>query len=137
VESIARLASESPLLFWTISLIASQHHETYNHLYKDLFYPHSQLLANTLNTAIRSLRRIHVLLLLCLWPIPQRRIFRDPSWMYIGVAVNSCMTLNCHNPLPRNLDVPRWFNLSEYVDIRTQYLTWLACFAIGTQCVLA
>lgn len=135
VASPARLVLESPLLFWTIVLIASQNHEKHNHLYEDLFVPHQGLLTSVLNNAIRSLGTVHALLLLCLWPIPRRRMLLDPSWTYIAIAVNGCTALNCHRPLPRRPNVPKWVDLCRGTDAKIQSLTWLACFSIGTRCV--
>ncbi|KIW97796.1 uncharacterized protein Z519_01380 [Cladophialophora bantiana CBS 173.52] len=133
IQSLARFVADSPLLFWTMVLIASQHHDKYSHLYQDLFFPHQELLAPLSNTAIRSLENVHAILLLCVWPTPKRRILHDPSWAFIGIAVNSCMALNCHKPLAQRQTVPNGTDAYRNVDVRTRCLTWLACFSVGTQ----
>ncbi|PMD36825.1 hypothetical protein L207DRAFT_636751 [Hyaloscypha variabilis F] len=133
VQSLAHLVSNSPLLFWTIILIASQHHHLHSHLYEDLYFPHQQLLTPLLNISIRSIENVHAIILLCLWPIPRRRILHDPSWTYIGIAVNSSMTLNCHKPPAQKHTLLEMGDLSGSVEVHTKYLTWLACFSVGTQ----
>ncbi|OQU99176.1 hypothetical protein CLAIMM_04848 [Cladophialophora immunda] len=133
IKSLARFVMDSPLLFWTMILMASQHHDKYSHLYQNLFVSHQDLLVPLSNTAIRSLEDVHAILLLCIWPIPKRRILHDPSWAYIGIAVNSCMVLNCHTPLAQKQTAPKGTDLSGIVDAQTQCLTWLACFSVGTQ----
>lgn len=132
---MARFFAESSLLFWTIVLIASQHHDKYSHLYEDLFFPHQELLAPLSHTAIGSIENVHAILLLCLWPIPKRRLLHDPSWTYIGIAVNSCMAFNCHTPLAPKRTLLGKADFSGGLDVQTRCLTWLGCFSVGTWCV--
>ncbi|KAI3324325.1 hypothetical protein HD806DRAFT_543675 [Xylariaceae sp. AK1471] len=72
------------------------HHPKHYELYEQLLSPHQELLRPFSNTAIQSIHEIHVLLLLCLWPIPKRPESLSPTWNYIGLAVNACMQLDLH-----------------------------------------
>ncbi|KAI1259445.1 hypothetical protein F5Y18DRAFT_297246 [Xylariaceae sp. FL1019] len=136
IHSLASCASESPLLFWTILLIASQHHEDHGHLYGQLFFPHRDLLASLSNFALQSIQEIHALLLLCLWPIPKEKEVLTPTWSYINLVISAAIKLNVHNPLPQDLVSQGWAGGARTptpISLRTRRLTWLACFSISTQ----
>ncbi|KAK9350933.1 transcriptional regulatory protein SEF1 [Lipomyces doorenjongii] len=134
---LATFAKTSPLLFWTIILCSSQMHSKYGGLYAAISAEHEILLSNIMHTAIQSIHVLHALLCLCLWPIPKLRQQFDPSWNYIGHAINAAMHLNCH--IRCNLESPlsdwRGFGGFTMKDIgaHTRNLTWLACFDIGTR----
>ncbi|KAF2102002.1 hypothetical protein NA57DRAFT_53939 [Rhizodiscina lignyota] len=136
IRSVSRFAGNCPLLFWTIILVACQNHAQHSNLYEQLFFPHKDLLAPLSNTAIRSMEEVHAILLLCLWPIPKRLPSFDPSWSYIGIAVNACMRLTFHNASPEDINTrgwARWNSLCANVDVQTQRMTWvMGCFSIVT-----
>ncbi|RYP78084.1 hypothetical protein DL771_000777 [Monosporascus sp. 5C6A] len=129
VGPLDRLASASPLLFWTIALITCQHHEKHHELYSRLLAPHQELMLPLSTRAIRSIGEIHALLLLCIWPLPKRQAMLDPIWNYVGIAVNTCMKMNFHNPLPPG-HAAQGFSLlpgfSGDITPQTQGLTWMA-----------
>ncbi|KAI0453792.1 hypothetical protein F5B21DRAFT_477908 [Xylaria acuta] len=139
IESLAYFHTSSPLLFWTIILVASQHHEEHGHLYEQLLPPYEKLLRPFSNTAIESIHEIHALLLLCLWPVPNRPEATSPTWNYVSLAVGACIRLNLDKAAPSNLvepprsNAPRHQRRPEEVGIQTRRLTWLACLAITTQ----
>ncbi|KAI1874040.1 uncharacterized protein JN550_002619 [Neoarthrinium moseri] len=136
IHSLTHLYLNFPLLFWTICLVASQHHPTHGSLYEQLYLPHRELLATISTTAIRTAEEVHALLLLCSWPIPRRRGSLDPGWDYVGIAVNACMRMGFHKPLsepPGSLDTANSLRPSHHVELEIQNLTWLGCFSIGTE----
>ncbi|KAI0867695.1 hypothetical protein GGS24DRAFT_484795 [Hypoxylon argillaceum] len=138
VESLASFHSASPLLFWTIVLLASRFHSEHGGLYEQLLSPHEQLLRSLSTTAIQSIHEIHALLLLCLWPIPKRPEWSSPTWNYIVLAAGACMRLNLDKSTPRDpveirSSTPEHSQKHEEARIRTRKLTWLACLAISTQ----
>ena len=127
-----------PLLFWTLILVASERHAEYSNLYQQLFIPHRELLAPLSSTAVQSVEEIHAILLLCLWPIPKRQLLHDPAYNYIGIAASASLRLNLHKPTPQDHIIKvraNWPYSVEYVSVKAQYLTWLACFSISTQYV--
>ncbi|KAI0424384.1 hypothetical protein F5Y09DRAFT_142822 [Xylaria sp. FL1042] len=138
IESLAHFYIASPLLFWTIVLLASHYHAEHGDLYEKLLMPHEDLLRPFSNTAIQSIHEIHALLLLCLWPIPRRVEASNPTWNYIGLAVNACMRLDLNkatlrDPIEPQSNPPEHDQRPEKISIQTRRLTWLACLAISTQ----
>ncbi|RYP17206.1 hypothetical protein DL765_004662 [Monosporascus sp. GIB2] len=131
VGSLDRLASASPLLFWTIALITCQHHEEHHELYSRLLAPHQELMVPLSTRAIRSIGEVHALLLLCMWPLPKQQELLDPTWSYIGIAVNTCMRMNFHNPLPPGhaaQGFALWSDSPCDITPQSQSLTWTAMF---------
>ncbi|KAI0387995.1 hypothetical protein F5Y04DRAFT_286904, partial [Hypomontagnella monticulosa] len=135
VASLDRLASESPFLFWTIILITCQHHEKHNELYNELPLAHRELLQPLSTRAVRNIQEVHALFLLCLWSLPSRLPLLDPTWTYASIAMDTCMRMNFHNPLPQDHIARGWASWldSENVTVQDQHLTWLSCFGITTQ----
>ncbi|KAI0483471.1 hypothetical protein F4859DRAFT_400179 [Xylaria cf. heliscus] len=138
VESLEVFHASSPLLFWTVILVASQHHQEHCGLYEQLVSPHEELLRPFSNTAIQSIHEIHALLLLCLWPVPNRPESISPTWNYISLAVGACIRLNLDKAAPLNpvepprLNAPRHQRKPEEIGIQARRLTWLACLAVTT-----
>ncbi|KAI1379539.1 hypothetical protein F4677DRAFT_409609 [Hypoxylon crocopeplum] len=136
IISLDRLASSSPLLFWTINLISCQHHNRHNGLYTQLLLAHRELLLSLSTRPIRSLQEIHALLLLSLWSLPSRIPVLDPTWTYVSIAVDTCVKMNFHKPLLEDHVAhgwATWLHASEDATVQDQHLTWLACFSISTQ----
>ncbi|KAJ3576208.1 hypothetical protein NPX13_g3786 [Xylaria arbuscula] len=135
INSLAHFYAASPLLFWTILLIASHYHIEHSSLYDKLLLPHEKLLRPFSNTAIQSIHEIHALLLLCIWPITRRVEESNPTWNYIGLAVNACMRLDLNKvaPAPPVPIWPRSTRTADNISIQTRRLTWLACLSISTQ----
>ncbi|KAI0860821.1 hypothetical protein F4860DRAFT_477811 [Xylaria cubensis] len=139
IESLAVFHAVSPLLFWTIILVASQYHEAHCGLYEQLLSPYEELLRPFSNTAIQSIHEIHALLLLCLWPVPNRPEAISPTWNYISLAVGACIRLNLDKAAspnsvePPRSNPPRHQRRPDEAGIQVQRLTWLACLAITTQ----
>ena len=127
----------SPLLFWTIGLVASQTHPSHGFLYDQLYEIQNQLLSGILHSAIQSIEVVHALLLLCLWPVPNTHGHKDPSWNYVSLAISAAIQLHCHKPLPECSAVADWASFGDTrprdLSIPTQSLTWLSCFDISTQ----
>lgn len=111
--------------------------ERHDGLYEQLCSVHSQLLGEVLHQAIQSLETIHAFLLLCLWPIPKLRNSYDPSWNYIGLAIQAATSLNCHNPLENDQVIAHYKGASDTsaaeMNPAVQAMTWLYCFKIGAR----
>lgn len=136
VTSLSDLLARSPLLFWTIVLIASREHDRYTAVYNEVAASHEELLSPILRKAIQRIETIHALLLLCLWPFPQSQYFHNPAWNYVGLAVHAAVQLQCNSPLPSDRRQNMWpgFGLvpESVVDEVDHAWTWLGCFQVGT-----
>lgn len=97
-------------------------------------------MAEVLHTAIQKLEIVHALLLLTLWPIPKMRNAYDPSWNYIGLAIQAAASLNCHSPLDRGHVTSNYRGYSDTapadMEPPIQAMTWLYCFKMGTRSVV-
>lgn len=133
--SLSDLLTRSPLLFWTIILIASQDITRFAAIYQQVVAEHEGLLSPILHRAIQQIETIHALLLLCLWPIPQSRHFHNPAWNYVGLSISAAMQLSCHMPLSAT-KTEGWRGLGHVtaneLSIADQARTWLGCFWVGT-----
>jgi Fungal specific transcription factor domain len=139
-SSLLDLQIRSPLLFWTIILVASQDHAQFAAVYQEVVAEHETLLSPILQRAIQQIETIHSLLLLCMWPIPQSRHFYNPAWNYVGLAMNAAMQLDCHNPLGPASKTDGWKGLGHIavneLSTEDQSRTWLGCFWVGNVLVL-
>ncbi|KAF7559011.1 hypothetical protein G7046_g5139 [Stylonectria norvegica] len=99
VTSLSGLRNRSPLLFWTIILVASRENDRFTTIYRQIVIEHEELLSPVLQRAIQSIETIHSLLLLCLWPVPQPHYFDNPAWNYVGLAVHAAIQLDCQSAL--------------------------------------
>jgi hypothetical protein len=133
--SLSDLLTRSPLLFWTIILVASQDHAQYAAIYQEVVAEHEGLLSPILQRTIQQMETIHALLLLCMWPIPQSRHFYNPAWNYVGLVINAAMQLSCHSPLGPSSKTDGWKGLghiaADELSTADQSRTWLGCFWVG------
>lgn len=128
-KPIDTIQNDSPLLFWTIILIAARDHQTHRKHYVHLEQPFKNLLAGCLIKSIRSIYTIQSLLLLSLWPFPVRYQTDDPSWTYCGMAVAAALQLGLdEHQVPRRQDSSEV--ASEDADMRLK--TWLGCFVVSS-----
>ncbi|KAF4336667.1 glycosyl transferase [Fusarium beomiforme] len=79
-------------------LCSSQMHDKHAHLYPAMVTEYEAIFSGIYMRGPLTIEMMHSLLCLCLWPIPQLRLWQDPSWGYIGLVVNAAMQLNCHLP---------------------------------------
>ena len=78
---------------------------------------------------------LHALLILCLWPVTKLREAYDPSWTYIGIAIQGAVNMDLHVPAQtRGLNL-EYIGLGDFAisdtGLRTRLMTWLSCFDIG------
>lgn len=87
----ANLYSQSPMLFWTVMMIASQSEPT-SDLYVSLVDPIKRLMTEVcwLQTP-RSSHIVQALILLSMWPLPNEKMLDDPSQRFITLA--NCLGL--------------------------------------------
>lgn len=138
VQSITRLINQSPLLFWTIMLVASHRFDD-DGIYDRLIEPLKSMLSRCLCTVITSIETIHVFLIHCLWPITEMGTLLDQSFHYVNLATATAIQMNCHRPLPENNIARNWKpwvkHPSRRFDIAVGDVTWLACFELSARLV--
>ena len=130
--SIHAFHRSSPVLFWTILLLASSGHHIYGNLYRRIIPYHETLFAARLLDP-PSLQTLHAILLLCVWPYPIKSQDDDPCWTLCGIAVNMALQMGLHKPDYSHEYVKRPDMAPGTASIRRR--TWLACFQISTRYV--
>lgn len=134
--SPSELCKQSPLLFWTIILIASREHHRFVTLSHRVATHHGDLLSPILQRTIQQIETIHALLLLCLWPVPRPHYFQNPAWNYVGLATHAAMQLQCHTALEPVHEQYQWPGFNLVVEGRVTAIekaqTWLGCVRAGT-----
>jgi hypothetical protein len=116
-----------PALFWTVIYVACRRYSRDADLLT-LFVDH--LDKNVWSTAAKassSLEAVHVLLLLCAWPLPIHRFLNDPSTTLASIAWDACIVLglNTGRGSHANFCIGRRANVKA-----TDYeaaCTWAAC----------
>lgn len=106
-------------------------------LYDQLCGLHEMLMPEVTHIAIQNIETVHGLLLLCLWPIPKFRNAYDPSWNYVGLAIQAAMSLDCHGPMGKESPVAHYKGMTDTpaaeMEPSNQAMTWLGCFEISAR----
>lgn len=89
--SATDLYTHQPLLFWTILIIVYSHHREIisNSLYHSLTRCFAGHLQREITAAPLPLFKIHVLLLLIIWPLPVTQQANDPALLYSGIVIQA------------------------------------------------
>lgn len=119
------ILANSPILFWTIAIIAARTSTSHPELYSGLRPAYEELLASNIIKVIRSVSSLHALLLITMFPLPYPGPTHDPSWGYCGLAVNAALQMGLHRPgFHREYGFPDL--TPEQSALRT--VTWMVCF---------
>ncbi|KAF5249509.1 hypothetical protein FANTH_5202 [Fusarium anthophilum] len=120
-----------PFLFWTIvTIVLCRLPEAENiALFQLLRAPYERLVQETVTDAPLPLYKVQALLLLCNWPLPTDKQWKEPSWLYCGVAIQAARYLS----LDRQQTIPslRVIGVTSG-SIRSRINTWLSCFSVST-----
>jgi hypothetical protein len=120
-----------PFLFWTIvTIVLCRLSEPENiALFGLLRAPYERLVQETVTDAPLPLYKVQALLLLCNWPLPTDKQWKEPSWLYCGVAIQAARYLS----LDRQQTIPslRVIGVTSG-SIRSRINTWLSCFSVST-----
>lgn len=130
--SVSKTYELRPLLFWTIVVVVLG--RIPGPLYADLFQrlkePFTWRLKDEALQPPLPLSAIQALLVVSLWPLPCSKQFKDPSWLYCGVAIQSAryMGLDRLQPMPplRSLGL-------TLKNAHAGRSAWLGCFYVGTE----
>lgn len=120
-----------PLLFWTIVTIVFSRHRAMvsDSLYHQLAEVFVTRLKSEVTEAPLPLSKIHVLMLLIIWPLPVSHQARDPGLLYSGLAIQACRYMG----VDREQNVPSLCSIgvsAGHVDTRIK--TWIGCFYATT-----
>ncbi|CAJ2503501.1 Uu.00g108950.m01.CDS01 [Anthostomella pinea] len=128
--SVNNIYHSSPFLFWSIVAIVASHTTlpSDESLYERINEPFQRLVKEEALEAPLPLHNIHALLFLCLWPLPVDKQSKDPSWLYLGIAVNSAFLMGLHRPGPPPSRSIRLLAESSH----GRAMTWLGCFYVSS-----
>jgi len=115
-----------PILFWAVIVTACRRYAKDETVFQFLVETISaDVWAGAAQPPLR-LTTINALLLLIAWPLPTIRLMTDPSYIFVGIAVNSCLSIGLQTGKGRHPEftVP-WYQL-QTTDEEATY-TWAAC----------
>jgi transcriptional regulatory protein LEU3 len=124
----------APVLFWAIIVTAcrryAKHESTFKFLVDSIS---SEILGAVASVPVRP-PVINALLILITWSLPTIRFMKDPTYLYTGIALNSCLFLGLHTGKGSYLE----FDSPKYqigtTDEEATY-TWAACNIISQRSV--
>ena len=128
--SLGDLYHASPVLFWTIVVISSRFHSSLNSMYSPLSVHQKALLAGNL-LDLPTLKGVHSVLIMCLWPNYTESESREPAWNLSGLAISMSMVLGLHTPQSSHEYVKPLEDMPGTMESR--WMTWLMCFEINTR----
>ncbi|KJZ77017.1 hypothetical protein HIM_03338 [Hirsutella minnesotensis 3608] len=83
-------------LFWTIVCIACRRYPRDGAIFPALVEHLNREVWVMMAVPALSLEAIHVLLLICTWPLPNIRFVTDPSSTFAAIALHAAKLLGCH-----------------------------------------
>ena len=133
--SLSAYYQANKLLFWTVVLISCKLHSTFHELYARLQPHHEALLSANLLRIPQSMKVLHAILLMCIWPYPVKSQFEDPVWVQMGTVINMAMMLGLHEPGHQH-EYGRPTSPMQGT-IYTRNVTWIFIFQTSTRYVMA
>ncbi|KAJ2896133.1 uncharacterized protein MKZ38_005857 [Zalerion maritima] len=127
-----RCYETSEILFWTIVLIACRHDDKDRGRLNFLADTVPPELWSSLSTPPLSLASVNTLILLCAWPLPTIRFMTDPSPVFTGMAMNSCLLLGLHTGRAGHRDFFLMPNTASFTDEEAA-LTWAGYNIVSQQ----
>ncbi|OAG38594.1 hypothetical protein AYO21_07254 [Fonsecaea monophora] len=119
--------AKSPLLFWTIIVIAARRDEEEPILLTSLSPAVQGLLWQTVPRVPHSRPELKAMILLCLWPFPTSSMSTDSSYILASVAKTGAMHIGLHKPYFVQ-DFSRVKFRFSPEELRDALLVWSACF---------
>ena len=120
-----RVYESSPLLFWSIVSIASRRHPEKSKILVYLTKSVTKLMWSTISSPPLTITAVQALLLLCMWPFPDFRIWSDNSLFLASIAVNSAIHMGLHRP--QHLHEYIRYAGFERLPVDGHIKTWAAC----------
>lgn len=120
----------SPLLFWTIIIIAARAYKEEPGLCSNLTMPLNRLLWSKISDVPYSHWTIQAILLLCLWPSNTPSMINDPSLTLISIARTGCVHIGLHRP-----EVMQDYNRVRFrmhpEQLEEAVKLWVGCFIVA------
>ena len=134
IRSLPQLYSESHLLFWALIAVSCRFHPKRSELYEKITVRYEATLYPQLFLGPPSVKKVHAILLLCLWPFPVASQQNDATHVLAGAAVNTAMQLGLHRA---NVQADYFEGLTPMVASESSIRdsTWLACVQATTRYV--
>ena len=128
--SLGGLYHTSPVLFWTIVVVSSRFHPSLSGLYSVLL-PHQEALLTGNLLAIPTLKGVHSVLIMCLWPNFAPSEKREPAWNLSGLAISMAMAMGLHTPQKSH----EFSKPQEEIPgtPESRWMTWLMCFEVNAR----
>jgi len=117
----------SPLLGWTIMMIAARRSQLEPTLLAALTAPFENLLWTTIRSAPQSYHVVKALCLLCTWPLSTNSSSPgDPTFLLNGIMMQMALKCGLHRPsCPPVFGSPS--TASSGAETRDRSLTWCVC----------
>ena len=122
------------MLFWTIVVVSSRFHPSLNALHSAL-QPHQEALLTGNVLALPSLKGVHSVLIMCLWPNFAQSEMREPAWNLSGLAISMAMAMGLHTPQSSHEYTKPLDDMPGTLESR--WMTWLMCFEVNTRYVIS
>jgi hypothetical protein len=142
----------SPVLGWTVILVAARRYSTDPQLLNRLLAPYQRLLWVTIQEMPQRYHSVKALALLCTWPVvqefaPQRTGVEntkgtglglsevDPTFMLSGIMVQIALQTGLHRP-PHVQDFTKSARFMSQEEIDDRQLTWVVCNIVAQRFVM-
>lgn len=117
---------QSPLLFWTVIVIAARHFGPDPELLARLTNPYTHLVWSTMSKVPQNYHVVKALCLLCTWPLPTSSTSSDPTFMFSGLMMKIAKQVGLHRPSHAQDFFKTRICLSED-DVNDMLTTWACC----------
>lgn len=116
----------SPLLFWTVIVVAARRYESDPTLLSGLSGPFNELLWQTISQVPQNYHEVKSLAILCMWPLPTKSTSTDQTFMIAGLMMQIALQTGLHRPSYAQ-DFSRGRVDLKEDDIRDRLRTWAVC----------
>lgn len=122
----------SPLLGWTVVMVAARRFAREPSLHKSLTPDYVRFLWSTISDVPQNYHVVKALALICYWPLPTDRDFKDLTPQLSGLMMQIALQNMLH--LDVQSQAPFRGELSP-ADHRDRLMTWAACNIVAERCV--
>lgn len=116
----------SPLLFWTVIVVAARRYVGDPTLLAGLTGPFHELLWSTISQVPQNYHEVKSLAILCMWPLPAKSTSTDQTFMLAGLMMQIALQTGLHRPSYAQ-DFSRGRVELKEDDIRDRLRTWAVC----------
>ena len=119
--------SRSPLLFWSVIVIAARQYQYDATLFTELTPCITKMMWSAISILPHTRFIVQAILLLSVWSFPTNSMSTDPSFVLVSIAKSAAMQLGLHRPevIQDYLRVKTQLSSKEFQDV---VKTWVGCF---------